>query len=473
MDVLAEVTSLIATIKRESPQLHQALDLMLSQIHKLTRDLEPVVAITTREAIIATVQADAPVVTFTFTRRTIRFAWAEVEDAVQYEIREGTSWDLADFLLRTSSLTADIDATTVGVHSYLIKSITDGGVYSETPYTLLVDVPVILALSLVAQVIDNNVLIDWEEPASAVFEIDYYQVYKDDVELARVRSSFFTRFEGISGTYTYKIIAVDIAGNTSVNAEIVLSVTQPPDYVIEDVQVSALAGTLSHMVLEAAIPKIVGPVNTTETWADHFVNNAWTTIQAQIDAGFPIYEQPSDLSATPDGYYEEVIDYGTTFTSIIATITWAFNQFDLADSVNIVVKMATSTDGSSYSSFTSGASQLLTNMRYLKFRLELTAASTKALMEIFNLTINLAVKRENDSGEVTAVSTDVSGTAGTFNKAFKDVDAVVASVKGTTSLKAVVNFVDVPNPSGFSVYIFNDAGVRQNGTVEWHARGIV
>jgi hypothetical protein len=45
------------------------------------------------------------------------------------------------------------------------------------------------------------------------------------------------------------------------------------------------------------------PVNTTETWADHFVNNSWTSPSAQISAGYPYYIQPT----LGTSYYEEVL----------------------------------------------------------------------------------------------------------------------------------------------------------------------
>lgn len=96
-----------------------------------------------------------------------------------------------------------------------------------------------------------------------------------------------------------------------------------------------------------------------------------------------------------------------------------------------------------------------------------------SLIEYYNLTVRLDVKKAVDSGVVVAVSTDVSGTPVTFNKAFKDVDSVVGTVQEVNNFIVVIDFVDVPNPTGFSVYVYDNAGARATKTVYWVARGII
>lgn len=95
------------------------------------------------------------------------------------------------------------------------------------------------------------------------------------------------------------------------------------------------------------------------------------------------------------------------------------------------------------------------------------------LIELSNLTIRLDVKRENDGGAVNAVSTDVSGTPVFFNKPFKDVESITVSVKETTRYFAMYDFVDIPNPTNFKVYVFDNNGVRASKVVTWAARGII
>jgi hypothetical protein len=142
--------------------------------------------------------------------------------------------------------------------------------------------------------------------------------------------------------------------------------------------------------------------------------------------------------------------------------------------MTVVVKMATSTDGIGYSAFTSGASQFLSSLRYLKFRLEFTGSTDKALMEVFNVVISLNVKRENDGGEVSALLTDALGTEVFFNKDFKDVESLTATVKSTTEpYITIIKFNDIPNPTSFFVFAFDTTGNRVSKSVEWKARGVV
>jgi hypothetical protein len=96
----------------------------------------------------------------------------------------------------------------------------------------------------------------------------------------------------------------------------------------------------------------------------------------------------------------------------------------------------------------------------------------EALLQLYNLRARLDVKYEMDSGVVEAEATDVSGTPVLLNKPFKDVDSITLSVESITEQKAVYDFVDIPNPTGFSVYVFDAAGVRVDATVSWIVRGV-
>ena len=95
------------------------------------------------------------------------------------------------------------------------------------------------------------------------------------------------------------------------------------------------------------------------------------------------------------------------------------------------------------------------------------------LAELSNLTIRLDVKRENDGGSVSALASDVSGTLVFFNKPFKDIETITVSVKETQRFFVIYDFVDIPNPTHFSVYVFDASGARASKVVTWAARGII
>jgi hypothetical protein len=96
-----------------------------------------------------------------------------------------------------------------------------------------------------------------------------------------------------------------------------------------------------------------------------------------------------------------------------------------------------------------------------------------SLSYVFNLQARLDVKEITDSGEVQANASDPNGTPVTFNKTFRDVRAITVSLKNPTSNYIVTfDFQDVPNPTGFKVYVWNTSGTRVSATVNWIVRGV-
>lgn len=465
---LVNIEALIQGIQIDNPRLYQILMELNGGLLSVQAELNPIVrqaALPPPESPLSTTPTTF---TFIFTPITVRFSWAHVDGALLYEVRKGTVWETAAFQLRTSSLQADIDPLLSGTHTYLLKTLNIEGEYSTNSISLVVTVPTIGPVTISKEVIDNNVLLRWSAPSS-VFRILNYEISKNGVIIGNVDSTFFTIFENVAGTYTYRIVSIDVAGNRGTNSDISVEVRTPPDYALQDQRTSALNGTRVN-VGRSDVPSLVGPISTTETWTDHFVNNSWTTIQDQVSAGFELYLEPSVAT----GSYEEVIDYGVVINNSIATITFNYNLLNAPEDVAIVIQMATSTDGISYTSFVAGATQFIPTMRYLKFRIELAAASSNALIEIYNVAISLNVKRENDGGEVSALSSDSGGTTVNFTKAFKDIETITATAKSVTEpFVVIIDFNDIPNPVFFKIYVFDTTGNRVSQICEWKARGII
>ena len=460
-----EIQQLIETVRISNPSLYTALSLLNQQIFDLNIQLNPLVRQAVESQIIAATLDPPTSFDYSLPGRTVRFIWSAVSGAHFYEIRLGSNWDTASLVVRTPSLQADIDPLLIGIYTYLIKTLTADGIYSDNPTSLVVTIPTIPPPIVMAQVIDNNVLLTWNTPISS-FEISHFLLYKDDVLVGQVNGNFTTVFELASGTYEYSIIAVDLAGNRSLGGTLPVTVNTPPDYELQDTRISILNGTRVNVVYESIGPRLVASY-VTETWGDHFTVRSWNTIADQIAAGYPIYLQPTNTT----GSYEERIDYGGVFTSTIITVSYTYRLIS-GSNVATVIQMQTSTDDITYSAYTPGAVQFFASFRYLRFKLEFTGADDKALVEITNVTIKLDVKREQDGGIVACVSTDAGGTTVTFNKSFKDIEALTATPMGTTDRKAIIDFTDVPNPTSFKVLLFDNAGARASGDARWMARGI-
>jgi len=473
-DVSQQVAAAIITYKTSDPRLYEAIMKLNEQLHNVTNQLEPLVKQSETGIDIPPDLSGLfpPSPAVIFTGETVRFKWAAMDEAVSYECRVGNDWDTASFQFRTINLQADIDPITVGDHSYLFKSMDIGGNYSPEYTQVLVTIPPLPILPISGLLIDNNILLSWTTPATT-FNIKHYEVYKDGVILGTQFGTFFTRFEAAGGTFVYSIIAVDIAGNRGPESKISLIVKSPVDFVLRAHIDSDLSGTKNNILLETNPSRLLGPIDTSQTWDSHFTSHGWTTIQNQLDAGYPLYIQPTVTSGSPNGYYEEIVDYGLIFTTGIITVVYNYTFPNPSHTVSVAIKMAVSTDGVTYSAFTVGAAQYLQNFRWVKFRIELTASDALSLIEMFQLSYNVSVKAEVDSGLVQCHAADVSGTVVLFNKVFKDIDSIVTTPKNNISLKALYSFNDIPNPTSFNVYVFNDAGVRQDCPVTWVARGIV
>jgi hypothetical protein len=205
-----------------------------------------------------------------------------------------------------------------------------------------------------------------------------------------------------------------------------------------------------------------------ETYEDHFIDNSWTTIQGQLDAGYPLYIQPGNVSAT----YVEDFNFSAPFDAAVVRISYSTEQFG-SDDVAIVTELQTSTDGAAWSTATTDLTLLGYDVQYARVTFTFTGASDKSICCVRNLQCILDVTFGVDSGAIDTVSTDAGGTIVTFNLPFRDVNSISLALNDTTAGYAVFDFVDVVDPTHFHVLTFDAAGVRTSKNVSWKARGIV
>ncbi len=462
------VEALIQGIQLKDPRLYQILQELNRGMLYLQQEVFPLV-LEAQKPPPTTPVLDAPLTfTYEFTPITVRLFWSDVPTAFGYEVREGLIWDTANFVFRNNSLQADIDPLVIGTHVFQIKTINSAAVYSDVARIQNITVPPLGTITIDKQVIDNNVLLRWNSPDS-VFRILHYEVVKQGGSPNLIDSTFFSTFENVAGLYTYEITAVDVAGNRSDTASVTVEVQAPPDYALQDSRTSELLGTRIDVDRDPELPSLFACVDLHQ-WGQHFERRSWTNIQNQIDAGYPIYYQPTALS----GSYTEIIDYGTIIHNTIVTVTWNSIVWTPGHEVQVQVKMSVSNDGLSYSPVSAGASQYFGELRYLTLTLDFSSPDDKALLELHNLTISLNVKRENDGGEVSALATDVGGTVVYFTKSFRDIESITCTTKSVTEpFVTIFDFVDIPDPQFFKVYVFDTMGARVSKLVDWKARGIV
>lgn len=459
------INSLIAGLQKDDPKLYEALKAIATDLAKINATLYPFIA--AAQAAVIGVPVSPPL-TFTYEilPRALQFSWPSVEFANVYEIREGTVWETAEFVLRTVSLSAAINPISSGTHNYLLKSINANGTYSIDSIALMVVIASPSVVDITAQVIDNNVLLRWTNAVTA-FQLDYYIITKNGVEIGRNNGTFSSVFESVGGEYSYGVQAVDVAGNVGGGRFITVTVAQPPDFVLEDTLNADLSAPDDSDNVHVDGEMLVVCTVNGRTWQQHFEDNTWTTIQDQISAGYPFYAEPAET----DGYAEYIFDFGAIFTNVIITTEWLEQVVD--GDIAVAVEISYSDDDITYTTPAAGTTLFAPSLRYAKIRLIFTPDDDASLSNILYLKASINVKREMDGGTVDVLAADTTGTVVDFNKAFKDVETITLTPLSTVEQVAIFDFVDTPYPTDFKILLFDNAGVRVDGTVSWKARGII
>ena len=470
VDRSQQAETLIRGLQLQNPKLYEALMMMFDQMRATTLAISPIVITLKAKALPAQLLLPPINLRYLLNPMSIRLLWdrPNISGLFIYEVRFGSvSWESASFVMRNQSTIVDVVPFFGLTGTYRLKTVNENGDYSADEAITVVLVTPPSSVVITAQVIDNNILLQWTPPVLGSFAIDYYEITRDGVLQGIIKGTFISYFEVVAGSYVYAIIPIDIAGNRGQSAEVTLLVNQPPDYVLQDERYSDFSGTKVNALVYGNSLLVNVP---TQNWQTHFTSRSWLDPQDQKDAGYPIYIQPAVLT----GSYEEIIDFGALLSNVIVTVRYNFEMITQAGTMLTIIKMGTSTDGVTYTPFTDGSSQFAPSMRYLKLRMEFTASVDTVLMRVFNLITTIAVKRENDGGEVVADKTHVGGTPVLFNKDFKDIESVTATVKTLQEpYITVVDFQDVANPDGFKVFVFDSTGNRETKVIEWKARGVV
>jgi hypothetical protein len=420
---------------------------------------------------VATVSgAPAPSVGAAFSGQNITLSWGAVAGTLEtdvYEVRRGAVFASATVVatIRGTSFTTRVDWG--GSQTFWVVARDINGTYgSGGSVSATVTLPG--QPTITQQVIDNNVLLRWND-VTATLPIQYYEVrvgstWAGATVVGTKQGLFTSLFETVSGTFTYWLAGVDTAGNYGTPGSVSAQVNQPPDYVLKLNYNSTFSGTKTN-ILTTAAGQLLG-VNTTETWTSHFTSRGWNTPQDQINAGYPVYVMPSTTSSS----YVETIDYGTLLagTKITATLT----QQNVTGSTTITPTISVSANGTTYTDYAGLDNVFATNFRYVRIRYDFASAGGDDLLLLTALNLRLDAKQRTDTGYATANSADVGGTTVNFNVPFIDVDSISVTPTGTTAVIAVYDFVDVPNPTSFKVLLFNTSGTRVSGAFSWTARGV-
>jgi predicted phage tail protein len=412
-----------------------------------------------------------PSISSTISSNTLVLSWAAVKGTIEagyYEVRRGSTFATATSLGAVNSTSHRVTLNWLGTQAFWVVAY-DVNDTIGTPASATITVTAPSQPTVTQQVIDNNVLLRWSDATQTLpvvnYEVRRGATWATATVIGLKQGGFTTILETQAGVYTYWVAGVDAAGNYGTPGSVAAIVNQPPDYVLKYNLDSTFSGTKTNATLDSA--GLLASLSTTETWQSHFTSRGWTTLQDQITAGFAYYGIPSQTS----GSYEETIDYGAVLagTKVTATLTSTNIAGATVVTPTISVRKLSTDPWTNYA----GLSQVYaTQFQYFKIRYDFTSAGGDDLLLVTGLNIRLDAKLRDDSGNGTAVSTDAGGTAVTFNVAFADVDSISVTPLATSSVVAVYDFTDVPNPTSFKVLLFNSSGSRVSGAFSWSARGV-
>ena len=484
--------------------------------------------------------APTPGLSATFEGQNLVLKWSAVKgslDTAFYRVKRGSTYGAATQIATITGTAYTLRADWGNLETFWVAAVDPNG-NDGNPSSVLCNITIPGTPTISQQVIDNNVLLRWND-VKRTLPINSYELRRGATWAAAEvigtkQGGFTTVFESSGGTYTYWLAGIDSAGNYGTPSSVSALVNQPADYVLQLNQASTFTGTKVNMVTDATLGQVIS-VDTSETWQSHFTSRSWSTPQDQINAGYSYFLMPSTTSAS----YEEEFDYGTVLagtkvttiltttnvagsTTITPTIrtrgtTSTAGTYSQAGTITITVTSTshgliandyvylnftsgTATSGTyivvtattntftvtaSSSATTSGnvswikwisyagVSEIYaTAFRYFRIRYDFTSSGFDDLMLLTALQVRLDSKLKNDAGTGTANSADSGGTTVTFNIAFIDVSSISVTPLATTSIIAVYDFVDVPNPTSFKVLLFDTSGTRVSGAFSWSARGV-
>lgn len=413
-----------------------------------------------------------PSLTSTITGENVILTWGAVTGTLEvayYEVRRGGAWDGGMVVGRVNATVITIKADWPGTQRFLVKAFDINGLSSEAAgIDVVINSP--LQPSISQQVIDNNVLLRWNDCTATLpivsYELRRGATWAGAMVIGTKQGGFTSVFETASGNYTYWLAGIDSAGNYGTPGSVSALVNQPPDYVLLLDQVSDFSGTKSNTYVTDSGSLLVA-VNTTETYQAHFTSRSWTTPQAQINAGFPRYIMPSATSAS----YEQIVDYGSTVAGTKVSQVLTSNSVSGATTATPKISVRLTT-GDAWTDYNNTSEVYATNFRYIKYRYDFSSSGGDDLLELTGLAFRLDAKLRNDFGTGSAVAGDSGGTTVNFGIDFVDVQSINVTPGGTAARYAIYDFVDVPNPTSFKVLLFDSSGNRVSGPFSWSARGV-
>lgn len=401
------------------------------------------------------------------TAEGIVLSWTNPGDA-DYdftEIRVGSTWSGGTRIYRGDGESHTYEKKAAASYTFHIASRDTSENYSNRKVKSITITAPSKVRALSELTIYSMVTLKWQEPTSYSYRLNHYKIYRGSTfggatYVGRSDGTFKTFQVDTAGDYTYWVTAVDSAGNEGAETSIPVTVEQLPFFeLLADVLLDPDDATLTNALSENE--DVVAPVDTSETFADHFDNNSWTDPQDQIDAGYPLYIQPSNTS---NGTVVWVYDYGVGLAAgALVNFAHVVNWVDGDGTVKIDI--GHSADNVSYTTTTDTSSIYApSGTRYIKVTLTVDGDDDTSVARINENRLKLAVVKKEVTVTVSAAAADSGGTTVTNPTGVLDVieDSVRPRYVGSNAYFASHTI----SGNTIKVFLWDTSGTRQDGTIE-------
>ena len=366
----------------------------------------------------------------------------------------------------------------VGIRSdveYTVTVTSPNGTILTEDYTPIVDPPDYVR-NLTAGQLDNFVTIDWE-PGDSELPVYKYLIHKgsnynSSVLIGEADKTFTTFYETASGLYTYWVTPVTESGLRGSADSVTIQVDTPPDFkAITDFCIDG-SGTHTNTVWDG--DKVVGPVDLTETWEEWW-DSVWPpsasgiTWQDWIDAGYDDYLELNE-NAPLTAQYEQTFDIGVEIVQ--AGISWEINRVDISDygaSVDLDTTVSYSQDDITYTTGQNTTIVKATDFRYVNVVSDFTSDGREVIgaKPCFQVT----AKKIYEDGKNTVTNATLGKTI-TFDLDYSDVESIQITPISTAFRVGVYDFDDIPHPTDFTVFLFDEDGNKVTGNFAYTVTGI-
>lgn len=334
-------------------------------------------------------------------------------------------------------------------------------------------------------VYDQFVQIYWEPGISEV-PISHYEIYRGDSfdgsEYVTQSGGGFTSFYEVNeGLNKYWVVAVNALGAKGVPRSVEAEVKEQGNYDSLDPIYLDGTGTATDVYIDGN--SILGPVGDlsgvtlTSVMQDLYpVDYATKTLQDVVDDfGYGTLTSMISVTGPEEASYVEVIDLGNTITR--GDIILQLNKFDpnsnsvqnLDGYADVNGYIEYSPDNVNWFSTLNALRQSAEGFRYLRVTLEFSGDGDHGIWVTPEILIKAPIRYEAGSEGIDDLAL---GTVIPFKTDFIDVHSIQVTPKGSDERFAVYDFDDVPNPTDFTVKLFDKDGNSIYGDFSYHVTGI-